>query len=204
MPAVPRSWQTRSGSRCPQPRDAMFLEFSEDSGSTSGPVSRVAGRWPVSGVQIRDAEDADLDGLQALEARSFASDRMARRSLRRLIDGTSASLRVAVGRRELQGYHLVLFRKGSLVARLYSIAVDDKHRGAGVGASLLADAESVARDRGRNVLRLEVREDNAAAISLYERRGFTPLGRYPRYYADGADALRYEKILARTRKRRSK
>ncbi len=154
-------------------------------------------------MQIRDAEDADLDGLQALEARSFASDRMARRSLRRLIDGPSASLRVAVGRGELQGYHLVLFRKGSLVARLYSIAVDDRHRGAGVGARLLADAESVARDHGRDMLRLEVREDNAAAISLYERRGFTPIGRHAAYYADGTDALRYQKTLATVRKRRS-
>ena len=191
-------------------RDSMILEFCRDSGSTSRPVSRVAGRWPVSGVQIRDAEDADLDGLQALEARSFVSDRMARRSLRRLIDGPSASLRVAVKRGELQGYHLVLFRKGSLVARLYSIAVDDRHRGAGVGAGLLADALSVARHRGCRVLRLEVREDNAAAISLYERRGFTPLGRYAHYYADGADALRYEKMLpdrknlAAARARRSK
>ncbi len=154
-------------------------------------------------MHIRDAEDADLDGLQALEARSFVSDRIARRSLRRLIDGSSASLRVAVRRRELQGYHLVLFRKGSLVARLYSIAVDDRHRGAGVGSRLLADAETVALGRGCNVLRLEVREDNAAAISLYERRGYAPLGRYAAYYADGADALRYGKTLATVRKRRS-
>ncbi len=157
----------------------------------------------IGRVQIRDAEDADLGGLQALEARSFVFDRMARRSLRRLIDGTSASLRVAVKRGELQGYHLVLFRKGSLVARLYSIAVDDRYRGAGLGARLLADAESVAGERGRNVLRLEVREDNAAAISLYERRGYAPLGRYAAYYADGADALRYQKTLATVRKRRS-
>lgn len=155
-------------------------------------------------MQIRDAEDADLDGLHGLEARSFASDRIARRSLRRLIDGKSANLRVAVKRGELLGYRLVLFRKGSSVARLYSIAVDDRRRGAGVGARLLADAERVARDSGRGVLRLEVRVDNRNAVRLYESRGYTPIGRYAGYYADGADALRYEKALSSLRKRRSR
>ncbi len=179
----------------------MFLEFSGDSASTSRPVSRVAGWWPVSGVQIRDAKDEDLDGLEALEARSFASDRISRRSLRRLIHSRSASLRVAVGRGELHGYYVVLFRKGSSRARLYSIAVDDGHRGSGVGSRLLADAESVARAHGRRALRLEVRQDNVIAIRLYQRRGFEPIGRYVGYYEDGADALRLAKQLPERRSR---
>jgi ribosomal protein S18 acetylase RimI-like enzyme len=156
----------------------------------------------ISGVHIRDAEDADLDGLEALEARSFAYDRIARRSFRRLIDRDSAAVRIAVQRREVHGYHVVLFRKGSSLARLYSIAVDGRHRGAGVGSRLLADAEAVARVRGRTALRLEVREDNTSAIRLYERRGYVPIGRYDSYYADGADALRYEKRLASKGRRR--
>jgi ribosomal-protein-alanine N-acetyltransferase len=36
---------------------------------------------------------------------------------------------------------------------------------------------------------LEVRAGNAAAIALYERFGFTTVGRRPGYYADGEDAL---------------
>jgi ribosomal protein S18 acetylase RimI-like enzyme len=147
------------------------------------------------GVHIRDAEDVDLDGLEALEARSFASDRIARRSFRRLIDGNTAALRVVVQRHEIHGYHVVLFRKGSSRARLYSIAVDRSQRGSGIGSRLLADAEAVARARRKTALRLEVREDNASAIGLYERSGFRPIGRYDGYYADGANALRYEKPL---------
>jgi ribosomal protein S18 acetylase RimI-like enzyme len=146
-------------------------------------------------VHIRDADDEDLDGLDALEAHAFASDRIARRSFRRLIEGDSAALRVAVRRREFQGYYVVLFRKGSSLARLYSIAVDSRHRGSGLGARLLTDAEAVARARGKTALRLEVRQDNASAIRLYERRGYARFGRYAGYYADGADALRYEKPL---------
>ncbi|MEY2262323.1 GNAT family N-acetyltransferase, partial [Rhodanobacter denitrificans] len=36
---------------------------------------------------------------------------------------------------------------------------------------------------------------NAAAIGLYERRGFRRTGHQPGYYEDGEDAWRYEKPL---------
>jgi ribosomal protein S18 acetylase RimI-like enzyme len=152
----------------------------------------------MPGVKIRDAEDGDLAGLNALEARSFASDRMAPQNLKRLLRRQSARLRVAAsgGIDAIHGYHLVLFREGSSVARLYSIAVDDHHRGRGLGRRLLDDAEAVAAARKATVLRLEVREDNLSAIRLYERRGYRLIGSYACYYADKADALRYEKILA--------
>ena len=163
----------------------------------------------MPGVEIRDATDADLKGLSALEERSFAADRMAPRSFRRLIARPSARIRVAVeaaasGRSGILGYHLVLIRNGSSVARLYSIAVDTGKRGAGIGERLLADAEAVAAGARRRVIRLEVHERNRQAISLYERRGYRPIGRYPAYYADRADAIRYEKQIdaGRLRKKR--
>ena len=49
----------------------------------------------MPGVLIRYARDADLDGLRALEDNSFASDRLTRRSLQRLISRPSAAVRVA-------------------------------------------------------------------------------------------------------------
>jgi len=157
----------------------------------------------MPGVLIRYARDADLDGLRALEDNSFASDHLTRRSLRRLISRPSAAVRVAA--REpggpVHGYSLVLFRKGSSVARLYSIAVADERRGTGLGRLLLADAERVAATRRKRVLKLEVRVDNAGAIRLYERRGYRLVGRDAGYYADKTDALRYEKPLAVTARR---
>jgi len=153
----------------------------------------------IGRVVIRDAEDTDLDGLVALEARSFTSDRIARRNLRRLIGRPTACLRVAVSADGVRGYCLVLLREGSLLARLYSIAVDADFHGAGLGRRLLADAERVAARRGRAALRLEVRVNNRRAVALYEKNGFRRIGRYDGYYADGADALRYEKPLTRKR-----
>jgi ribosomal protein S18 acetylase RimI-like enzyme len=60
---------------------------------------------------------------------------------------------------------------------------------------LLQACEAYARQHRREALTLEVRYDNASAIALYESCGFRLFGEHPRYYADGATALRYEKLL---------
>ncbi|TGS30887.1 N-acetyltransferase, partial [bacterium M00.F.Ca.ET.180.01.1.1] len=90
---------------------------------------------------------------------------------------------------------VVLFRKGSGVARLYSIAVGPFFGRLGIGRLLLAAAEEAAFEHDRLLLRLEVREDNDRAIRVYEQAGYRTLSREPDYYEDGAPALRYEKTL---------
>jgi ribosomal protein S18 acetylase RimI-like enzyme len=93
------------------------------------------------------------------------------------------------------GYVLILFRKATSVARLYSIAVAPEARGQGVAKALVAAAEDLARQRGELFMRLEVRADNEAAKALYERLGYRQFGRNLDYYEDHAEALRYEKSL---------
>lgn len=153
--------------------------------------------------KIRDAGPADIDALAGLEAAAFAADRLSRRSFRRLIGTGSAACRLVRVGGELAGYSLLLFRRGTRVARLYSIAVDSRHRGHGLAEALMRDAERTAEGRGSAVLRLEVREDNAAAIGLYRRLGYRPIGTYANYYANDSDALRFEKSLAGDRRERS-
>jgi [ribosomal protein S18]-alanine N-acetyltransferase len=51
-------------------------------------------------------------------------------------------------------------------------------------------AEAVARRRGCGYIGLEVRADNAPARALYAGLGYAEERRLPRYYEDGADALR--------------
>ncbi|HEY5340689.1 MAG TPA: GNAT family N-acetyltransferase, partial [Candidatus Aquilonibacter sp.] len=52
------------------------------------------------------------------------------------------------------------------------MAVDPAHRGAGVGAALLARAEDEARRRGVPYMALMVTKENAAARALYDRAGY--------------------------------
>jgi ribosomal protein S18 acetylase RimI-like enzyme len=149
----------------------------------------------ASDTRIRRAAPTDLDELVRIEERVFPSDRIPRRSFRRFLGSPSSALIVAVREGTIAGYALVLFRANSGVARLYSIAVAPQARRRGIGAALLAAAETTARARKCNMLRLEVHEKNAAAISRYRKAGYALFGRHAAYYADRGHALRFEKRL---------
>lgn len=147
--------------------------------------------------RIRAAGPADLEVIDRLERASFDGDRFLRRNLRRLLSSSSASFLIADEKEGAAGYALVLFRKGVRAARLYSVAVDPRFRGRGVGESLIGASARAALDRGADRLRLELRPSNAAAMRLYQRAGFTFLERKAGYYHDGEDAVRLELPLGR-------
>src|SRR5712692_744011 len=153
-------------------------------------------RAPMPQIRVRKAERGDIDALMEIEHRVFATDRLSRRSLRRFLASPSAEVIVAEGEGgRLAGTAIVLFRPRSRVARLYSIAVAPHMGGRGVGPMLLEAAEAAALARHCRAIRLEVHETNHAAISRYRKSGYREFGRHARYYADGGDALRFEKRL---------
>lgn len=145
--------------------------------------------------RIRRATPADLDALVALERAAFTTDHLSRRQYRAHLRSPSAAVLAALDGTRLLGKAVIFFRRNSDIARLYSIAVADVARGRGVGAALLSAAEAAARRHGAGRMRLEVRQDNAAAMHLYERRGYRRFGAHAGFYEDGADAWRYEKGL---------
>ncbi|MEZ5840484.1 MAG: peptidase C39 family protein [Hyphomicrobiales bacterium] len=149
----------------------------------------------MSTVQFRPAVSGDVEALVVIEDAAFDTDRISRRSFRNLVSAPTAACIVAEVEGRVAGYAMLLFRTGTALARLYSIAVAREFNGQGLGAGLLAEAERAAYDRDRILLRLEVREDNAAAIALYMRAGYRRFGRYLDYYEDHANALRFEKLL---------
>jgi len=146
--------------------------------------------------EIRRARLADIDALTRLEAASFASDKLSRRSFLRLIRSPSAAFLVAARGEKMLGYATVLLRRGTRSARLYSIAVDAHEAGQGVGSHLMEAAENAARGRKAARLHLEVRADNSAATRFYRRRGYAEIGRREGYYADGMAALLFARPLA--------
>lgn len=64
---------------------------------------------------------------------------------------------------------------------LHNIAVDAASQRQGVGSALLLDVLDYADDNQLMVF-LEVRQSNTAAIALYQRYGFSSVGRRPNYY----------------------
>ena len=148
-------------------------------------------------LHYRRADRTDVTALTALEERCFSSDRLSRRSFQRMVATDRAWLAVAEqDDGALLGYALVLFHRGTSLARLYSIAVDPSARGRGIAETLLQRAEQAAAARGRVFMRLEVNSGNHGAIHLYEKLGYQRFGIHVDYYADHADALRLQKRIA--------
>jgi ribosomal-protein-alanine N-acetyltransferase len=78
---------------------------------------------------------------------------------------------------------------GPDVGHVKDIAVHEDRRGEGVGTLLLGRAVAVLESQGISAIKLEVRETNESAISLYRTHGFEHNKTIPQYYGDGEDAL---------------
>ena len=70
-----------------------------------------------------------------------------------------------------------------------NVATHASRRRLGFGGRLIDHVVGFARDHGCRQLTLEVRRGNRAALRLYRRHEFRPVGVRPRYYQDGEDAI---------------
>lgn len=75
---------------------------------------------------------------------------------------------------------------------LFSIVVDQKFRGKGVGKALIQNLEKLAKDFGIEIFHLEVYEGNPAR-HLYEKLGFVEFGKHPKFVKEKNHY--YNKIL---------
>ncbi|KAF1011205.1 MAG: Acetyltransferase YpeA [Pseudomonas fluorescens] len=131
------------------------------------------------------------------------TNRLSPRSFQWMTSKAHGQLLVAETEGDLLGYALVLFHRGTSLARLYSIAIAEQARGMGLGKQLLQRIEACAVEHDCAYLRLEVRTDNPAAIALYEHNGYRRFALINDYYEDHTDALRLEKRILEHRDRRA-
>lgn len=78
---------------------------------------------------------------------------------------------------------------GQGLGHVKDIAVHPDHRDRGIGETLLERAMDVLRAEDASRVKLEVREGNRPAISLYRKYDFQVHHTVSRYYDNGEDAL---------------
>lgn len=78
-------------------------------------------------------------------------------------------------------------------SELLSIATSAAHQRSGIGTALLDAGLSRLDFAGGDRMFLEVREGNAKARRFYEKHGFEPYAERKKYYADGENAILYQK-----------
>jgi len=145
-------------------------------------------------VLLSPMTSADLDAVVEIERRSFPTPwspglflhelkiPFSRTTLARLANGTTRPV----------GY-VCRWRVGDEM-HILNLAVDPDQRRAGIGRTLVEHVLEEAITSGVQLVTLEVRRGNAAAVALYRRFGFTETGVRRNYYGRGQDAL----IMSRT------
>lgn len=70
-------------------------------------------------------------------------------------------------------------------AHLLNVCVAPAWQGRGLGGILMEHVQRLAIAHGCESLFLEVRPSNRGALRLYQRNGFSVIGKRPGYYSDG-------------------
>lgn len=146
-------------------------------------------------VEYRHAQVSDRKAILLVEEACFANDRLSERQILYWLRAVHKVMYVALLEGQIVGYGLAIMRKGTSLARLYSLAVLSTARGLGIGKHLLGHLEQSCVEKNKLFLRLEVAISNHSAIALYSSLGYKEFGFYSEYYEDHSDALRMQKAI---------
>lgn len=134
----------------------------------------------MSGLEVRPAAAGDLDSVAEIGARPFAAA-WRRSALAAELERPDSIFLVVPGR----GYALARVSGGECALLDLAAASD----GGGVGRALLAALAAAAKSRGCSRISFEASASNARALDFYERAGARVVGRRPKFYYDGSDAV---------------
>jgi ribosomal-protein-alanine N-acetyltransferase len=137
-------------------------------------------------IEVSSAARADVLEIASLAAASLPQPWPAGLFEREI---QLAEARLSVAREGSLGIGYLSARRIADEVHILSIAVDPAQRRRGVARALLDAVLCEETARGARSALLEVRVSNLAARAFYASTGFVAVGRRPRYYANGEDAL---------------
>jgi [ribosomal protein S18]-alanine N-acetyltransferase len=144
-------------------------------------------------MSIRRARHDDIQSILRIETKSFARDAWDREQfLDYFARSAKAVFLVVIVNSDVVGYALAFHSE--IRAEIHSVAVAPAQRGQGLAVALLKRIIQVLRRRGFRTVSLNVRQENKAAVDLYQKLGFQRVRRVNGYYEDGAPALRMRRL----------
>jgi ribosomal-protein-alanine acetyltransferase len=137
-------------------------------------------------IVIEDASVRFLDEFYSIEKQCFDHEAFSKRQIGYLLtDYNSVSLLARVNG-EIAGFIIgrIDVERDSIVGHILTIDVARLCRRMGIATKLLTRVEEVFKDKGVKESRLEVREGNTAAFSLYKKLGYKQVAKLDHYYRD--------------------
>jgi ribosomal-protein-alanine N-acetyltransferase len=147
-------------------------------------------------ILLEDASIRHLDKLYEIEKKCFEKEAFTKQQIAYLLtDYNSISLIVKVNQ-EIAGFVIgrIDVEKKKRSGHILTIDVTPAYRQQGIAQKLLQGLENIFKEKGIKECRLEVREDNVAALELYRKLGYLESGRLEGYYGS-AHGIRFRKTL---------
>jgi ribosomal-protein-alanine N-acetyltransferase len=135
-------------------------------------------------LRFEPLQEAHIASILAIEGRTNTAP-WSDRSFRNELDHERGIFLVAILSGEVVGYGGVWLVIDE--AHVTTVAVAPEHQRKGIGERLMIELLRKAKERGMLCSTLEVRAGNTAAITLYEKLGFTISATRKGYYPDNRE-----------------
>ena len=138
----------------------------------------------------------DLDELYKIEVKCFGNEAFTKQQIDCLLsEYNSISLAARIDG-ELTGFIIASIypERNMMAGHILTIDVLPQQRRKGIGFTLMKSMETIFIEKHVETSHLEVREENDAAIRLYEKMGYRRVGTLEKYYGN-ANGLYFAKAL---------
>jgi ribosomal-protein-alanine acetyltransferase len=147
-------------------------------------------------LKIETASIKLLDKLYEIEEQCFDQEAFTKRQIAYLLTNYNTITLVAKANNDIAGFIItqVEIENNTLFGHIITINVASACRRKGIASKMLQEMEIILKQKGLRECHLEVREDNSAAIKLYQNSGYQKISRLEKYYGK-AHGLYLKKIL---------
>lgn len=145
---------------------------------------------------MEDASIQHLDTLYKIETMCFKSEAFTKQQILNLLMAYNCISLVAKVNGEIVGFIIgaIYAEKNLQIGHILTLDVSPNYQRKGVAQKLLQEIEKIFKEKNVKTCQLEVREDNIAALRLYEKLGYKKVAVLKGYYGD-AHGIRLKKSL---------
>jgi ribosomal-protein-alanine acetyltransferase len=146
-------------------------------------------------IRLETANLQFLDELYRIEEECFDEEAFTKRQLAYLLTAHNAITLAAKDDRNIVGFIIVQVEITDVkFGHIITLSVVQSYRCKKIATCMIKEIERLLKQRGIVECRLEVREDNYVAISLYKKLGYQRIGKLERYYGS-KHGLYFKKLL---------
>ena len=134
-------------------------------------------------VKIETATNKLLDTLYKIETQCFEEEAFSKRQIAYLLTDYNTIALAAKVSSDVAGFIIAQIETDQTeYGHIITLNIAPNYRHKGIAVRLLKELEALFKQRGIPECRLEVREDNHAAIKLYHKMGYQTMSKLERYY----------------------